>query len=156
MLQRNQMPSPAETVYVSFFIPVSARRPLAKPISVHLGKHRLVRGLVCFIQFNLPVPPLLIDRTHFSLFAVNLPWFRARNSGQILTDCDFALISDCVLDFLSMCSVGIGFLRIVNSLLTRFGGKDWDSRPRKCFTSKVSSKNLTSSPLIQAMPAKKQ
>lgn len=93
------MPPPAETA-TSFFIPVLAhRRPLAKPISVHLGKHRLVRGLVCFIQFNLPVPPLLIDRTHFSLFAVNLLRLRARNSGQILTDCDFALISDSVSFF---------------------------------------------------------
>lgn len=77
-----------QTVYEFLDSCVQARRrPLAKPISVHLGKHRLVRGLVCFIQFNLPVPPPLIDRTYFSLFALNLLWLRARNSGQILNDC---------------------------------------------------------------------
>lgn len=105
-LQSNQMPPPAQTVSKFLYSGVQARRrPLAKPISVHLGKHRLVRGLVCFIQFNLPVPPPLIDRTYFSLFAVNLLWLRARNNGQILTHCDFALIWDFCGDILiCMCS----------------------------------------------------
>lgn len=50
-LQSNRMPSPRWTVFVFLGSSVQARRrPLAKPISVHLGKHRLVRDLC--VLFN--------------------------------------------------------------------------------------------------------
>lgn len=64
-------------------------RPLAKPISVHLGKHRLVSGLVCSVQFNLPAPPPLIDSTHFSWL---LLIHRAPSGITILLKCRQMLI----------------------------------------------------------------
>lgn len=82
-------------------------RPLAKPISVHLGKHRLVSGLVCSVQFNLPAPPPLIDRTYFSLSALIYYVEQNQSSALMLTGSRCALLRKAILFLMMLCCLFI-------------------------------------------------